>query len=159
MIVKGREIIPPLNYFPYSFLFPLFSYYSYSSFFFLPFRTRPPHLRSPSSFPLISSSSLFLFILAPVVISLHLPISLCPSLHPAFSYSPISSHLLIFRSHPVLPYTLPFLTLQSHLTSLFFDLTPFFLTLRFHLTSLLSDLLSTYICSPTSDLTPSLPTF
>ena len=94
MIVKGREIIPPLNYFPYSFLFPLFSYYSYSSFFFLPFRTRPPHLRSPSSFPLISSSSLFLFILAPVVIPLHLPISLCPSLHPAFSYSPISPHPL-----------------------------------------------------------------
>ena len=118
MIVKGREIIPPLNYFPYSFLFPLFSYYSYSSFFFLPFRTRPPRLRSPSSFPhlifVLSSSSLHLLfissssslhpysvlILAPVVIPLHLPISLCPSLHPAFPYSPISPHLLTFRSHP-----------------------------------------------------------
>ena len=85
-----------------------------------------------------------------------------PPLHLLFissSSSLRSSSRFTFQSHSALPYTLPFLTLQSHLTSLFFDLTPFFLTLRFHLTSLLSDLLSTYICSPTSDLTPSLPTF
>lgn len=133
MIVKGREIIPPLNYFPYSFLFPLFSYYSYSSFFFLPFRTRPLPLRSPSSFP---------------------------HLHPYSSSSSLrSSSRFTFQSHSALPYTLPFLILQSHLTSLFFDLTPFFLTLRFHLTSLLSDLLSTCICSPTSDLTSYPPYF
>lgn len=111
MIVKGREIIPPLNYFPYSFLFPLFSYYSYSSFFFLPFRTRPPRLRSPSSFPhlifILSSSPLHpLFILIPSLSSLR------------------SSSRFTFRSHSALPYTLPFLTLQSRLTSSLSDLTP-----------------------------------
>lgn len=91
MIVKGREIIPPLNYFPYSFLFPLFSYYSYSSFFFLPFRTRPPHLRSPSSFPHL------IFILIP--------------LHPRSGRHPASP------SNLTLPFLTPCLFLLSNLIS------------------------------------------
>lgn len=91
MIVKGREIIPPLNYFPYSFLFPLFSYYSYSSFFFLPFRTRPPHLRSPSSFPYL------IFILIP--------------LHPRSGRHPASP------SNLTLPFLTPCLFLLSNLIS------------------------------------------
>lgn len=93
MIVKGREIIPPLNYFPYSFLFPLFSYYSYSSFFFLPFRTRPPHLRSPSPFPHL----LFIFSSSP--------------LHPRSGRHPASS------SDLTLPFLTPCLFLLSNLIS------------------------------------------
>ena len=91
MIVKGREIIPPLNYFPYSFLFPLFSYYSYSSFFFLPFRTRPLPLRSPSSFPHL------IFILIP--------------LHPRSGRHPASP------SNLTLPFLTPCLFLLSNLIS------------------------------------------
>lgn len=91
MIVKGREIIPPLNYFPYSFLFPLFSYYSYSSFFFLPFRTRPLPLRSPSSFPHL------IFILIP--------------LHPRSGRHPASP------SNLTLPFLTPCLFLFSNLIS------------------------------------------
>ena len=107
---------------------------------------------------------ILLFSFYPFALALLTCVLLLPSpsshLHPYSSSSSLrSSSRFTFQSHSALPYTLPFLTLQSHLTSLFFDLTPFFLTLRFHLTSLLSDLLSTYICSPTSDLTPSLPTF
>ena len=94
MIVKGREIIPPLNYFPYSFLFPLFSYYSYSSFFFLPFRTRPPHLRSPSSFPHL------IFILIP--------------LHPRSGRHPASP------SNLTLPFLTPCLFLLSDFISLLY---------------------------------------
>ena len=106
MIVKGREIIPPLNYFPYSFLFPLFSYYSYSSFFFLPFRTRPPRLRSPSSFPHL------IFVLSSS--SLHLLFILSSSL---FRPYPRSGRHPASPSDLTLPFLTPCLSLLSNLAS------------------------------------------
>ena len=89
---------------------------------------------------------ILLFSFYPFALALLTCVLLLPSpsshLHPYSSSSSLrSSSRFTFQSHSALPYTLPFLTL------------------RFHLTSLLSDLLSTYICSPTSDLTPYPPYF
>lgn len=132
MIVKGREIIPPLNYFPYSFLFPLFSYYSYSSFYPFALALFTCVLLLPS---LIFSSSYSVFILAPVVIPLHLLISLCLFLlsnlisPPYFSISPCSSLLSDFISLLYFPTFYPHTYVAPLPTSLHLslpsDLTPY----------------------------------